>query len=235
MSKNPWQTGEPRSLKIRVDSATLEGDLNVPPGAEGIVLFAHGSGSSRHSRRNRFVARTLSQGGLGALLVDLLTEAEEEIDVRTRRLRFDIDLLARRLVGITDWTETYRETKGLDIGLFGSSTGAAAALMTAQERPALIRAVVSRGGRPDLATAYLPEVKAPTLLIVGGNDFQVLQLSRQALTQLRIEKKLEIVPGATHLFEEPGCLEKVAILARDWFLRHLGSASTARRVSGGVR
>ena len=182
MSKNPWQTGEPRSLKIRVDSATLEGDLNVPPGAEGIVLFAHGSGSSRHSRRNRFVARTLSQGGLGALLVDLLTEAEEEIDVRTRRLRFDIDLLARRLVGITDWTETYPETKGLDIGLFGSSTGAAAALMTAQERPALIRAVVSRGGRPDLATAYLPEVKAPTLLIVGGNDFQVLQLSRQALT-----------------------------------------------------
>lgn len=214
---------EDRSVRIPVDSVVLEGDLNVPSGAEAIVLFAHGSGSSRHSKRNRFVARTLRQGSLATLLIDLLTPEEERIDVRTRQLRFDISMLAARLVAAVDWLVTDPDTHGLSIGCFGSSTGAAAALIAAKERPALIRAVVSRGGRPDLAAEILDQVTAPTLLIVGGRDSRVLTLNEEALTRLQTEKKLETLPGATHLFEEPGALDKAAILARQWFVRHLKS------------
>jgi putative phosphoribosyl transferase len=231
MSRNPWLEVKDRLVTIPVDSVSLEGNLGIPAGAEGIILFAHGSGSSRHSPRNRFVAQTLRQGGLATLLMDLLTADEEAIDMRTQRLRFDIALLARRLVGIVDWLATNEDSKALNIGLFGSSTGAAAALIAAKERPELIHAVVSRGGRPDLAAAWLPEVKAPTLLIVGGQDFPVIGVNEHALSKLRSEKEFEIVPGATHLFVEPGALEKVAISARDWFLQHLTSASAARRAS----
>jgi putative phosphoribosyl transferase len=214
---------EDRLVKIRVDSIVLEGDLNIPSGAEAIVLFAHGSGSRRHSKRNRFVARTLRQGSLATLLMNLLTPEEERIDVRTRQLRFDIGMLAARLVAAVDWLVTYPDTHGLSIGCFGSSTGAAAALIAAKERPELIQAVVSRGGRPDLAAEILDHVTAPTLLIVGGKDSRVLTLNEEALIRLQTEKKLEILPGSTHLFEEPGALDKAAILARQWFERHLKS------------
>ncbi len=229
MNSSPPREVEDRLVSIPVDSVELEGNLSVPAGAEGIVLFAHGSGSSRHSPRNRFVAQTLREGGLATLLIDLLNTEEEEVDLRTRHLRFDISLLARRLVGVTDWLTTHPDTKGLNIGLFGSSTGAAAALIAAKERPEAVRAVVSRGGRPDLAAEFLPEVKAPTLLIVGGNDFPVVHLNETALWKLKTENKLDIVPGATHLFEELGALEKVAILAREWFLGHLAEVSRVRR------
>ena len=209
------------AVAVPVDGLDLEGTLSVPREATGVVLFAHGSGSSRHSPRNRFVAAELQQAGLGTLLIDLLSAEEERVDARTGELRFDIGLLARRVVAATDWLAKQAAANGLPIGCFGASTGAAAALVAAAERPDVVAAVVSRGGRPDLAGDALGRVRAPTLLIVGGNDEVVLDLNRQAQATLRAETKLEIVPGATHLFPEPGKLERVAELARDWFTRHL--------------
>jgi dienelactone hydrolase len=203
---------------------TLDGDFSLPEDAHAIVLFAHGSGSSRHSSRNRYVARLLNRAKLATLLIDLLTPDEEAIDLRTGHLRFDIGLLAERLVGATDWLTRHPDMRHRPIGYFGASTGAAAALVAAAECPDPVGAVVSRGGRPDLAGLALPRVRAPTLLIVGGNDAQVIQLNRAAFAQLRCEKELVIVPGATHLFEEPGALEEVARLARGWFERHLTHA-----------
>ena len=213
--------GDERLVRIASGHATLEGDLNIPEGARGIVLFAHGSGSSRHSPRNRYVAQLLNQAQLATLLVDLLTAEEEAIDLRTAQPRFDIGLLAARLAGATDWLVQYPDTRLLQIGYFGASTGAAAALVAAAERPAAIGAVVSRGGRPDLAGAVLEQVTAPTLLIVGSLDTQVIELNQQAMARLGGEKVLSIVPGASHLFEEPGTLDDVVRLATDWFLRHL--------------
>ncbi len=212
---------EEAPVRISVGSVVLDGSLAVPAGARGIVLFAHGSGSSRHSPRNHHVAEVLHQAGLGTLLFDLLTQDEERIDMRTAELRFDIPLLAKRLVGATDWLASRPATQRLGVGYFGASTGGGAALVAAAERPDRVWAVVSRGGRPDLAGAALPRVQAPTLLIVGGEDAPVIVMNRAALARLRCEKKLEIVPGATHLFEEPGTLEVVAHLAREWFLRYL--------------
>ena len=214
-------TGEERLVRIEAGSVLLEGNLSLPEGARGIVLFAHGSGSSRLSPRNRHVAKLLNQARLATLLVDLLSPEEEAIDLRTAQLRFNIGLLAERLVGITDWLVKEPDTQPLRIGYFGASTGAAAALVAAAERPKMVRAVVSRGGRPDLAGPALAHVEAPTLLIVGGNDLLVIELNRAALVQLRSEKRLVIVPGATHLFEEPGALDEVARLAREWFERYL--------------
>ena len=213
--------GEERLVRIEAGQVTLEGNLSLPEEARGIVLFAHGSGSSRHSPRNRYVAQVLNEAKLATLLVDLLTPDEEAVDLRTAHLRFDIGLLAGRLVGATDWLTQYPDTRDLRIGYFGASTGAAAALVAAAQRPDAVGAVVSRGGRPDLAGPALTRVRAPTLLIVGGNDFEVIELNRRALALLRCEKRLEIVPGATHLFEEPGALEEVARLAREWFERYL--------------
>jgi len=208
-------------VQITAGEALLEGNLAVPAGAAGIVVFAHGSGSSRHSPRNRFVARELRRAGLATLLFDLLTAQEDEVDRVTREHRFDIDLLARRLVGATDWLLEQPQARRLKIGYFGSSTGSAAALMAEPERADVVRAIVSRGGRPDLAAPALPDVQAPTLFIVGGLDFHVLDLNRQAMAQMKAETKLKIVEGATHLFEEPGALEEAARLACDWFQRHL--------------
>jgi putative phosphoribosyl transferase len=208
-------------VRVTAGSVTLQGNLTLPEEARGIVLFAHGSGSSRLSPRNRYVARLLNEAKLATLLVDLLTPEEEAVDVRTAHLRFDIGLLAERLVGATDWLVQHPDTSQLRIGYFGASTGAAAALMAAVVRPDVVGAVVSRGGRPDLAGRALAHVRAATLLIVGGHDVEVLELNRAALAQLRAEKELVIVPGATHLFEEPGTLDQVARLARDWFERHL--------------
>ncbi len=193
----------------------------------GVVLFAHGSGSSRHSPRNRYVASVLQQDGFGTLLLDLLTAAEEQVDLDTGDLRFDIDLLGKRLLETTDWLQRTPATRGLSIGYFGASTGAGAALVAAAERPSSIGAVVSRGGRPDLAGPALARVQAPTLLIVGENDRQVIELNREALAKLRCEKHLSIVPGATHLFEEAGTLEEVSRLARNWFLRHLKNSEAS--------
>jgi len=207
-------------ITIEVPDATLKGDLYIPRGAEGIVLFAHGSGSGRKSPRNRFVASALQRAGLATLLFDLLTEEEEEADAIDMHLRFDIELLAWRLVAVTDWLRAQPSMRGLRIGYFGASTGAAAALVAAAERPEAIGAVVSRGGRPDLAGAALPRVTAPTLLIVGGYDEEVLRLNRMAGRSLS-RAQIEIVPGATHLFEEPGTLEQVARLAGSWFTRYL--------------
>jgi putative phosphoribosyl transferase len=215
------QTVEEQLVQVPAGSVTLEGNLTLLEESRAIVLFAHGSGSSRHSPRNRYVARVLNEAKLATLLIDLLTLHEEVVDARTAQLRFDIDLLAERLVDATDWLTQFPDTKHLRIGYFGASTGAAAALAAAAVRPDAVRAIVSRGGRPDLAGAALTRVQAPTLLIVGEHDDQVVQLNRQALTQLRCEKRLVIVPGATHLFEEPGALDEVARLARDWFQRHL--------------
>jgi putative phosphoribosyl transferase len=218
----PSTNNEIRSVGVQAGDVTLEGNLTLPSGARGIVLFAHGSGSGRHSPRNRLVARVLNDAKLATLLVDLLTEEEEAIDAQTAHLRFDIGLLATRLVETTEWLVQQPETRALRVGYFGASTGAAAALVAAAERlPEAVGAVVSRGGRPDLAGSYLPKVQAPTLLIVGGNDLQVLELNRGAAGQLRCQKQLVIVPGATHLFEEPGALDEVARLARDWFERYL--------------
>jgi putative phosphoribosyl transferase len=210
-----------REVRISARPVTLEGNLDIPTGAGGVVLFAHGSGSGRHSPRNRYVARELRRAGLATLLIDLLTLEEEEIDVRTRHLRFDIGMLAQRLVGATDWLKRESDTRNLRVGYFGASTGAGAALVAAAERPEEIDAIVSRGGRPDLAGKALARVRAPTLLIVGGNDAPVIEMNREAIGQMNVEKELEIVPGATHLFEEPGALEEVARLAADWFVRHL--------------
>ncbi len=210
----------PRAILVPAD-VPLEGDLAVPAGAASVVAFAHGSGSSRFSPRNQFVAERLREHGHATLLLDLLTAEEEQVDQVTRRLRFDIDLLARRLVATVDWLHADDATRGLPIGLFGASTGAAAALVAAASRPTLVRAVVSRGGRPDLALDALPEVRAPTLFVVGGLDDEVLTLNRQAAAQMQVPPEIEIVPGATHLFEEPATLERVAELAARWFDRYL--------------
>lgn len=206
-----------RSIEIPPNG--IAADIRIPVDAEELVTFAHGSGSSRLSTRNRFVAGVLGWAGFATLLLDLLTAAEEEVDLRTGHLRFDIDLLSRRLVEATEWSREDRTLSGLRFGYFGASTGAAAALIA--DMPEEIRAVVSRGGRPDLAGPTFPRVKAPTLLIVGGNDTPVIELNEQALNQLHCEKRLEIVPGATHLFEEPGALEQVAALESGWFERYI--------------
>ena len=210
-------------VHVATGTATLEGNLSIPVAAGGVVLFAHGSGSSRSSPRNRYVAQVLQEGGLATLLIDLLTADEEAIDTLTAKLRFDMNLLSNRLIGAVDWLSDYPATRDFSIGLFGASTGGGAALMTAAARPGQVGAVVSRGGRPDLAGTALPKVASPTLLIVGGQDTQVIQMNRQAMAQMRGENKLEIVPEASHLFEEPGALEEVARLAREWFQAHLGS------------
>lgn len=213
---------EEREVLVPAGPVTLEGNLGVPEGARGAVLFAHGSGSGRHSPRNRYVAEELQRAGLATLLIDLLTPEEEEEDLRTGELRFDIGLLAERLVGATGWLEQNPDTRQLWIGHFGASTGAAAALVAAARLPKSVAAIVSRGGRPDLAGRdSLSRVQAPTLLIIGGRDEPVIGMNRQAMEHLRSEKRMEIVPGATHLFEEPGALEAVARLAAGWFLRHL--------------
>jgi putative phosphoribosyl transferase len=212
-------------VQIPAGRAALSGNLTIPENAIALVLFGHGSGSSRHSPRNQFVARTLNRGGLGTLLFDLLTPEEEARDTYTREHRFNISLLAERLVHATKWARQQKETRDQRIGYFGSSTGGAAALVAAAELPQDIDAVVSRGGRPDLAGDAFPRVQAPTLLIVGGNDDIVIELNEMARDQLRCEVKLEILPGATHLFEEPGALEKVAKLASDWFVNHIGAKS----------
>jgi putative phosphoribosyl transferase len=204
-----------------VEGVALPGDLVVPEGPGGLVAFAHGSGSSRLSPRNMAVARILNDAGLATLLFDLLTPAEEA----DRRNVFDIDLLSERLEGGARWVSAHAETRGLPVGLFGASTGAAAALVAEARMPEDVAAVVSRGGRPDLAGSALPTVRAPTLLIVGGNDPVVLDLNREALAQLRCEKRLEVIPGAGHLFEEPGALERVSDLAASWFARHLAASS----------
>jgi dienelactone hydrolase len=222
----PVMKEETRAVRIAAGRASLDGDLSLPEGARGVVLFAHGSGSSRHSSRNRYVAQELRRSAMGTLLMDLLTAEEEAVDARTGHLRFDIGLLAERLGAATDWLRADPRTRRLAIGYFGASTGGGAALVAAADRPEDVAAVVSRGGRPDLAGAALPRVQAPTLLIVGGRDEPVIAMNREALAQLRCEKRMEIVPGATHLFEEPGTLEEVARLAREWFDRHL--------VGGGV-
>jgi dienelactone hydrolase len=223
---HPRASGSERiahSLGINVGPLTLQGDLVVPAGARGVVLFAHGSGSGRHSPRNRFVAGVLQRKGIATLLLDLLTEEEEAADQERAHLRFDIGLLAGRLLGATDWLREQPQTRDLPVGYFGASTGGGAALVAAAKRPAAVAAVVSRGGRPDLAGPYLPRVQAPTLLIVGGADPVVLRLNEAALRQLGARaKELVTVPGATHLFEEPGALEEVARLAADWFVRHFG-------------
>jgi putative phosphoribosyl transferase len=208
-------------VEIQTGREILDGNLTIPEGGVALVLFAHGSGSSRHSPRNQFVARTLNEAGLATLLFDLLTQEEEAIDLCTREHRFNIGLLAERLVHATRWAKHQEQTRDLRVGYFGSSTGGGAALVAAAEIPQDVGAVVSRGGRPDLAGDALPKVQAPTLLIVGGNDDVVIKLNEMARDQMRCEVKLEIVPGATHLFEEPGALEKVAKLASDWFVAHL--------------
>ena len=208
-------------VTIQAGRVQLDGDLILPENAKGIVLFAHGSGSSRFSPRNQFVAEVLRKNQLATLLIDLLTFDEDKIDQLTRELRFDIDLLADRLIRITHWLLNESRTKKLSIGYFGSSTGAAAALIAAAQEGSSVSAVVSRGGRPDLANNFLPTVEAPTLLIVGGADTVVIELNQEAYAALTCMKKLEIVPRATHLFEEPGALEKVADLAANWFINYL--------------
>ncbi|MEA2272371.1 MAG: putative phosphoribosyl transferase [Solirubrobacteraceae bacterium] len=200
----------------------LDGDLRIPEDPVGLVVFAHGSGSSRRSPRNRFVAGALGRAGLGTLLMDLLTQEEEEADRATGHLRFDIDLLGGRVVDALDWLTAEPDTSAVPVGLFGASTGAAAALRAAAARPEIVKAVVSRGGRPDLTGPSLRDVQAPTLLVVGARDDQVIDMNRQALESLRCEARLELVPGASHLFEEPGTLETAAELASEWFVDHLG-------------
>jgi dienelactone hydrolase len=218
---------ENRYVQILSTGVRLEGIVSIPDDARGFVVFVHGSGSSRHSPRNQYVAQTLQEGGLATLLFDLLTPYEEESDLQTRYLRFDVELLARRTAGVLEWLDLQPYAYGLRRGLFGSSTGAAAALIAAAELPELVQAVVSRGGRPDLAGRSLPQVEAPTLLIVGGNDDVVVDLNQQALAQMQpwAETKLTVVPGASHLFEEHGTLEYAARLARDWFQTHLSKVS----------
>lgn len=222
-------------VRIPAGDAVLNGDLMIPSGASGIAVFAHGSGSSRHSPRNRSVARVIRKAGVGSLLFDLLTREEEAVDVFTRRLRFDIELLTARLIEATRWLAGQEATRSLRIGYFGSSTGAAAALMAAAGLGEEISAVVSRGGRPDLAGDALPLVKAPTLLIVGGHDETVIELNQAAYARLRCEKELRIIPGATHLFEESGALEQVADFAAVWFKERLQSLPAQRRAAGGAQ
>ena len=217
----PTETTTPQSVRLEIAGITLNGDLSPTAGMHGLVVFAHGSGSSRHSPRNRAVADVLQRARLATLLLDLLTEQEDAVDARTAEFRFDIPLLADRVVAAIDWAAAQPSTSSLPVGLFGASTGAAAALIAAAQRPASVRAVVSRGGRPDLADVSLEAVAAPTLLIVGGLDEAVIRLNRVAFERLKAAKELQIVPGATHLFEESGALERVSQLARDWFLQHL--------------
>lgn len=219
-----------QNVAVKAGPVTLDGELYLPDKAKGLVVFVHGSGSSRTSPRNQYVAGTLQQAGLGTLLFDLLTPEEEEIDLRTRHLRFDIGLLARRTIGTADWLHEKDETRRLKLGFFGASTGAAAALITAAERPEFTGAVVCRGGRPDMAKDALPRIQAPTLLIVGQLDFPVIQMNEQSLQQMTPDtvKDMTIVPGATHLFEEPGALEYVAHLATRWFTHYLCNAPEDR-------
>ncbi|WP_016702978.1 dienelactone hydrolase family protein [Pseudomonas chlororaphis] len=212
---------EPRVRQLDLDGIELSADLRLPPGARALVVFAHGSGSGRSSPRNRYVAESLARRGLGSLLFDLLTETEQRLDNRTRELRFDIALLARRLTEVLDWIDRDLELQSLRVGLFGASTGAAAALLAAAARPDVVHAVVSRGGRTDLAGPALSRVKAPTLQIVGAQDPVVFGLNCQSSRALQCEQRLEVVAGATHLFEEPGALEEVARLAGDWFEKYL--------------
>jgi dienelactone hydrolase len=221
---NAKHISPPEDGYVRINAGSgvlLDADLALPHSTHSVVVFAHGSGSNRYSPRNRFVARSLHQAGLGTLLVSLLTAEEEAQDIIRGHLRFDIALLGRRLTAVVDWLHENPQTRHLTSGIFGSSTGAAGALLAAADRPALVAAVVSRGGRPDLAASALDRVKAPTLLIVGGNDTPVIDFNRKALATLHAEKKLVIVPGATHLFEEPGALEQVVRLATDWFVTYL--------------
>lgn len=219
-------SGEEREVRLIADTAVLDGTLGFPAGgARGIVLFAHGSGSSRHSPRNRMVAGILRQAGFATLLMDLLTSSEEAVDMWTAELRFDIELLAERVLGAVRWLKQESQTRELPRGYFGASTGAAAALVAAARQPEDVRAVVSRGGRPDLAGAMLSRVSCPTLLIVGGNDHAVIDMNREAMAQMQnAQTRLEIVPGATHLFEEPGTLEQVAQLTVEWFERTLSAS-----------
>jgi pimeloyl-ACP methyl ester carboxylesterase len=223
------ENSQDEEVRIQIGPVGLAGNLTVPPDPRGLVLFAHGSGSGRHSSRNRFVATVLQEASLGTLLFDLLTEKEEAIDRYTAHLRFDISLLADRLVGATDWLADESRTSGLSVGYFGASTGGGAALVAASQRSDLVSAVVSRGGRPDLAGESLPAVRAPTLLIVGGDDDPVIGLNEEALARLgSTEKELVIVPGASHLFEEPGKLDVVARLAADWFTYYLDRPAESR-------
>ncbi len=218
---------EARAVRVPVDGGALDGDLVVPPAARGLVVFAHGTGSSRFSPRNRYVARKLQEAGLATLLLDLLTPHEEAEDQHTGRWRFDVGLLTERLLRAVTWAGQQQDLRALPVGLFGASTGAAAALRAAAAAPDHVGAVVSRGGRPDLARDVLAQVRAPTLLIVGGADEPVLRLNQEALVHLRCLKQLEVIPGAGHLFEEPGALDRVAQLAADWFCRHLPVAGRA--------
>jgi putative phosphoribosyl transferase len=218
-------------VKIAIGKAILEGDLCIPKKAAGIVVFAHGSGSGRTSPRNRHVAQLIRQTGLATLLFDLLTQEEESVDIRTGKYRFDIRLLANRLIDVNKWLQNNSETRRLAIGYFGASTGAAAALLAAAEHPGDVTAVVSRGGRPDLSRSALPYVKSPTLLIVGGRDLPVIAMNRDAYNELHCEKKLVVIPGATHLFEEPGALEEVARLAGNWFVNYLASKQVINAMS----
>ncbi len=215
------QNGHQNEVQILSGEVMISGNLEVPEGATGIVLFAHGSGSSRFSPRNTYVARLMNKEKIATLLIDLLTAEEEAVDEYTGQFRFDIGLLAERLLDATSWLEKNSEAQQLAVGYFGASTGAAAALIAAARLPEEVKAVVSRGGRPDMAESYLPKVKAPTMIIVGGDDREVLELNKQAFVRLCAEKRLEVVPGATHLFEEPGKLEKVAELAIAWFGKFL--------------
>ncbi len=212
---------EQNAVRISSGAASINGDLKIPQDAKSIVLFAHGSGSSRFSPRNTYVAGLINKQKIATLLIDLLTSEEEVVDEMTGQFRFDIDLLAQRLIDSTGWLKNNQNTKNLAVGYFGASTGAAAALIAAAKLPSEVNAVVSRGGRPDLAAEYLRQVQAPTLLIVGGDDTEVLELNRQALKLIPSEKKLEVVPGATHLFEEPGKLQEVSKLAINWFEKYL--------------
>jgi dienelactone hydrolase len=212
---------EENLVRIPVGKAIVEGNLAMPNGAKGLVLFAHGSGSGRFSPRNQYVAKMLNKAGIATLLIDLLTKEEEAVDMRTSESRFDIDLLSARLIAATEWIKKNLSTKNLPLGYFGASTGAAAALRAAAEFPEDVKAVVSRGGRPDLSMEYLSKVRASTLLLVGGRDTAVLELNKKAMKNLLSEKKLKVVPGASHLFEEPGKLEEVAGLSIDWFMAKL--------------
>jgi dienelactone hydrolase len=230
------QTDRSQAVRIPSGGALLEGELSIPRGAPGIVLFAHGSGSGRHSPRNQYVARVIRDAGIGTLLFDLLTHEEEAVDIYTRHLRFDINLLAERLVNATDWLSRQSVFAGIparNVGYFGASTGGGAALVAAALLGARVGAVVSRGGRPDLAGDALPLVLAPTLLIVGGHDEPVIELNEEAYARLHCKKEMQIIPGATHLFEEPGTLEEVARLAAEWFNEHLKAEPQAISVSGG--
>jgi putative phosphoribosyl transferase len=223
MARNNAPNTDEREVSVPLGDYALQGNLTVPKGARGLVLFAHGSGSSRHSPRNRYVARVLNDTSFATFLIDLLTEAEELADARTGHLRFDIGLLAQRLAAVIDWLAHERSTRDLSVGVFGASTGGGAAIVAAALRQERVGAVVSRGGRPDLAGEALSLVRAPTLLIVGGADYQVLELNRMALARMRGPHQLMVVPGATHLFEEPGALEQVATLAAEWFKRYLAA------------